>query len=211
MSIHLSKNAWFVVGLVFALGLSVLVATSSADSDAAPAAPSSDRFSVLKSANPAEVQAVGAPSKAALRSVTEYALPGNSGPQPVSEIGVASMPGGKEMAVAKVGQSICVMHEADAGCDEAPNAAAGKLFGARPQDCGSYWVFGLVPDGIEKVQIDRGNDGTIDETLPVVDNVYEGVLKAESSTAIGIDGSGAQSFETGLPLDYYAETNGACS
>jgi hypothetical protein len=209
MSIRISKNVWLVVGLVLALGLSITVASSSADSDSASAEPASDRFSVLTDS--AEIQTVAASSEAALRFVTETALPGNSGPQPVSEIGTASMPSGKEMAVARVGQSMCVMHAADAGCGEALDVVAGKLFGARPRECGSYWVFGLVPDGIQQVQIDRGNDGTIDETLPVVDNVYEGVLKAESSTAIGIDDSGARSFETGLPLDYYAETNGACS
>lgn len=211
MTIRISKYLWFIAGVVLALGLSILVASSSADSNAAQATPAPDQFSVSSPADPAEIQTSAASSEAALHLVTEEVLPGNPGPQPVSEIGVASMPSGKEMPVAKVGQSMCVMHAADAGCGEASDAVAGKLFGARPQGCGSYWVFGLVPDGIEQVQIDRGNDGTIDETLVVVDNVYEGVLQAESSTAIGIDTSGARSFETGLPLDYYAETNEACN
>jgi hypothetical protein len=213
MSIRIQKNVWLVVGIVLAvaLGLSILAASSSADSDAAPAALASDQFSVSNPADSAEIIRVTASSEAALRFVTGTALPGNLSPQPISEIGVASMPSGKEMAVTKIGQSMCVMHGADAGCGETPDVVVGRLFGARPTECGSYWVFGLVPDGVEQVQIDRGNDGTIDETLPVVDNVYEGVLKAESSTAVGVDSSGAQLFETELPLDYYAETNGACN
>lgn len=208
MSIRVPKSVWFATGLVLALGLSILVVSNSADSKAASTA---DQFSVLRPADPAEIQTAATASEAALRTVTETVLPGNSAPQPVSEIGVASMPGGKEMAVAKVGQSMCVMQASNAGCLAASSVVAGKLFGARPQGCGSYWVFGLVPDGIEQVQIDRGNDETINESLPVVDNVYEGVLKATPAVAIGIDSSGAHAFEVELPLDYYAETNGACN
>src|SRR6187200_223718 len=120
MSIRIPKKVWLIAALGVGLGI-LLVALTSPRSHADE--PPADQFSVASPASSEEIEAIGASSKDALSLATEGALPGNSDPQPVSEIGVATMPGGNEMVVAKIGQAMCVMHGADAACHTASNAA----------------------------------------------------------------------------------------
>ncbi|MBS1677706.1 MAG: hypothetical protein JST08_10010 [Actinobacteria bacterium] len=215
MSIRLSSKFWFGTIGAIALFLAALILWGSGNSDAASSKSNSDplsRFSVLHPVGQAGDSVVTSPAApSGLKIAAEAVLPGNTDAQPVSQLGVADMPSGKEMTVAALGRSICVTQEANAACDDAAQAASGELFGARPVACGSYWIFGVVPDGVTQVQIDQGSDGLADVSLPVVDNVYEGTIGAEASTAIGVDSSGAAQFKTAIPVDYYAETNEACN
>lgn len=59
--------------------------------------------------------------------------------------------------------------------------------------------------------MDQGKDGDVESALPVVGNVFEGVLEAAPTSAIGVDGTGQRTFETNVPLDYFAATNEACN
>jgi hypothetical protein len=114
------------------------------------------------------------------------------------------------MTVAAVGNAICVLHNQDAVCNARESAMAGQVLGARPDGCDGYRVMGGVPDGVKQIAIDSDADGGVDITLPVVSNVYEGHLESLHTVARGIGDAGEVLFTTDIPLDYYADTSGAC-
>lgn len=209
------RSRYLLVGgsLLAVLLLSVLVfsdrsgaasetATTSAAEDSA-----AERFSILDS--PIE-GAVPAESQTAVNSLTEVTLPGNDGPLEVSAVGTVRAAGGKDVTVASVGESLCAVQAMNAACGPVDDVANGRLIGARPHSCGQYWVFGLAPDGVKEIEVDQGKDGEIDSVIPVIGNVFEGVLKAAPTSVFGVDDTGQQVFETNVALDYFAATNEAC-
>lgn len=201
--------------LLAGLLLSILVltersgATSEASTLAQPAKSSAaNQFSVLDSS---AIGWIPAENETALTLLTESALPGNDAPVDVSEFGTVTAAGGKNVTVALLGESLCVVQAMNSACGLVDDVADGRLVGARPHSCGYYWVFGLAPDGVNEIQVDQGKAGKVDNAIQVVGNVFEGVLEAASTSLTGINGSGKTVFETSLPLDYFADTNEACS
>lgn len=200
---------------LYAGGLLVLIAILSAlllssRIEAAPEQQAATGFSVLEPATAGRLQALPDETERTLHSISTTGIRGDGEAQSVTQLGVALTADGDEMTVAAVGDGLCVLRAADAACGESRDVFAGRLFGARPRGCGSYWVFGLVPDGVDRVLVDTGADGSVDSSLPVVGNVYEGTLVAAATVALGVDASGETLFRTDIPLDYYAATNGAC-
>ncbi len=202
------RSRYLLISGTLLAGLLLSVLVLSERSGAAPEGSAADRFSVLDS--PA-LDAVPAESQTALESLTEVTLPGNSGPLEVSATGTVKAAGGKNVTVASLGESLCAIQAMNTACGPISDVANGRLIGARPHSCGSYWIFGLAPDGVEQIQVDQGKDGDIESTIPVVGNVFEGVLEAAPTSAIGVDGTGQRTFETNVPLDYFAATNEACN
>lgn len=201
--------------LLAGLLLSILVLSerSGAKSEAStPAQPSESsaakQFSVLDSA---VIDTVPAENGAAVNSLTEATLPGNNGPVDVSEFGTVTAAGGRDVTVALLGESLCAVQAMNSACGLVDDVADGRLVGARPHSCGYYWVFGLAPDGVKGIDVDQGKDGDVDRTIPVVGNVFEGVLEAAPTTVFGVDEAGQKTFETNVPLDYFAATNEACN
>lgn len=202
--------------VVFGATLAALITASffliiASRSGAEPQANSTERFSVLSPATDQMMAAVPKATVAGLNLVTGSVLPGNQDSQGVSAVGFASPPSGETMTVAEVGNDICAVRGLDAGCASADDVAAGRLFGARPDGCGSYWVFGVAPDGVSQISVIEQSSGQREAVLPVSGNVYEGTLNGVSTEALGLDESGNVVFRTQMPLDYYSETNEACS
>ena len=211
------RSRYLLIGGCLLAGLLLSVLALSERSGAAPeesaavqARESSDaeRFSVLDSAT---IDAVPAENTTAVNSLTETTLPGNVGPVEVSAIGTVTAAGGKDVTVAVLGESLCAIQAMNTACGLVDDVADGRLVGARPHSCGHYWVFGLAPDGIKGIDVDQDKDGDIDGTIPVVGNVFEGVLEAAPTTVFGVDEAGQKKFETNVPLDYFAATNEACT
>lgn len=210
------RRRYLLIGGCLLAGLLLSVLVLSERSGAAPevstpvpAPESSDggRFSVLGSAT---IGRVPAENRTSVNSLTEVAQPGNAGPVEVSAIGTVTAAEGKEVTVALIGESLCAIQALDSACGLVDDVAKGRLIGARPRSCGHYWVFGLAPDGVKTIEVDQAKDGDIDSTIPVVGNVFEGVLKAAPTTVTGVDGAGQTAFETNVALDYFAATNEAC-
>lgn len=199
------------LGALLALAAAAAIVLASSDSsDASPEPSTGERFSVLKPVNEERMNAVPDQTRATLAALAESELPGNEAPEAITEVGVSKQQGGNEFAVATLGETVCAVRSADSACEPVRQTSAGELFGARPQGCDTYWVFGVAPDGVTSVQIDSGGDGSVDTTLPVASNVYEGELEAVKTVATGVSESGETLFTTSFPLDYYAETNEAC-
>ncbi|MEZ5076686.1 MAG: hypothetical protein R2725_04510 [Solirubrobacterales bacterium] len=211
------RGNWYLLiggGLVVLLLLVVLVFSdrsgATPDTGTAVLAPddaAAEQFSILSSPI---ASAVPAENRSGVDSLTEGTLPGNSGPAEVSAVGTVRAAGGNDVTVASVGGSVCAVHAMDSGCGLVDDVADGRLIGARPRSCGYYWVFGLAPDGVKEIEVDQGKDGDIDRAIPVIGNVFEGVLEAVPTSINGVDGAGKTMFETNVPLDYFAATNDAC-
>lgn len=177
-------------------------ATVATDVSTEPLAP---KFAVLEPATPAAMGAISEEAKMRLEYMASH--PDLPDPGPVSEIGVVKGSSEGEITVAAVGGAICAfLAEGIGGCDDVQRVTAGQAFGAEPVRCEGYRVLGVVPDGVTSVAVDYGDDGTVDVTLPVTDNVYVGVLEPVLTVARGLDESDNPRFTVEFPLSYYAST-----
>jgi hypothetical protein len=201
-----------VLALLITLGVVAVILTSQStdatdttvatDISTEPLAP---KFAVLEPATPAAMGAISEEAKMRLDYMASH--PDLPDPGPVSEIGVVKGSSEGEITVATVGGAICAfLARGIGGCDDVQRVTAGQAFGAEPVQCEGYRVLGVVPDGVSSIAIDYGDDSTVDATLPVIDNVYVGVLEPVLTVATGLDESGDPRFTLELPLSYYAST-----
>src|SRR5213592_4135913 len=103
MALHSRTTIVVAVGVLLSLvAAAVIVLLASVNSDASPKQSTEERLSVLGPANAERMSAVPAQGRAMLASLAETQLPGNEGPEKVSEVGVAKLPGG-DFAVATLG------------------------------------------------------------------------------------------------------------
>lgn len=171
----------------------------------APAGPLTPRFAVLRPATSAAMDALSPEAKMRLHYMASN--PRLPGPGPVSKVGVVRRANGRDVTVAAIGGAICAfLAHGIGGCDDVRRVVAGQSFGAEPIRCRGYRVLGVVPDGISRIAVDSGDDGSVDVTLPVISNVYLGILEPAATVATGLDTSGNPRFKVEFPLDYYAST-----
>lgn len=74
---------------------------------------------------------------------------------------------------------------------------------------GAMRISGVVPNGITALGVDRHNDGTIEETIPVIENAFTVSLEAVGVVLHGV-GPRAHGFAIKYPLGRLAAANGHC-
>lgn len=189
-------------------GAALALTATDATSAASEPRSTSPSLSVLQPATPNALAAISDEANNRLRFVMSHL--DLRAPESVAAVGVAGS-GRNETTVVAAGGVICAfLVHGIGGCDDRERVEAGQSIGAEPIGCDAYRVLGVVPDGVTKILVDSGSDGTIDTTVPVESNVYIAVLKPAYTTAVGVGPSGQTQFTVEVPLDYYASTNGAC-
>jgi len=71
-------------------------------------------------------------------------------------------------------------------------------------------ISGVVPNGITALGVDRHNDGTIEESIPVIQNAFTVSLEAVGIVLHGV-GPRALGFAIKYPLGRLAAANGNCA
>lgn len=90
------------------------------------------------------------------------------------------------------------------GIDQAAEGLAFSAAPSSPSTCGTYDVFGIMPDGIASLDMDRGGDGSTDGSILITSNVYEATLPPVRTVLA----SENEKVRVVLPLDTYAEMTG---
>lgn len=192
--------ATFGCVLLCALLVSVLVSRSSATDAQDPI----DSFSVLSSSNAKGLAAM--PSH--VQSRVENLSRSPQLAQAPSKVGLAEFSNGQQVAVALIGELICAqgIESGLATCGFPSVAASGGTFSAAPVGCDGYEVVGLMPDGVDRLLVDRHGNGSVDNQIPVQSNVYSATLKPVSTVLMSVD----RKVRVELPLGWYAADNEAC-
>lgn len=168
-----------------------------------------DRFRVLKPATPARMASFPRRAQALLMDLAmRRTLPmGNGSP---SVLGIVRLLDGTSVRLVGVGRTICTFTNSDASCDRASRAAAMQSFSAQAIGCRRYRIRILVPDGITRLSVDSGGDGSIEAVQPVTSNVMQLTLKPTNTLLTGT-GKPDIRMQVRLPLRNYARTNPACT
>lgn len=126
---------------------------------------------------------------------------------PVTAIGRVPRSSGSEITVLEQGQSICVVEFPPglSNCGDAEMVRAGDLYVAAPESCSRVKVLGLVPDGVDVLEVHQS--GRPAGTIEVKSNTYETVVAAEPASLQSPDGS----VRLSIPLDSFAAMSGDCS
>lgn len=186
----------------------LVAAHSSAVSTSGEGAPG-PQLSVLESAAPGALASLPREAQMLLnqaQGLLDVSDSGMSGDN-ISATSVQASPDGAHVAVAAIGDNVCIVQLGLGGaCGDRSAALRGQVFGARPNACGGYHVFGLMPDGVTELMADMDGDRGADRYLPVRSNVYSATLGRENTRLASQDGS----VTVDIPLDVYAKANGAC-
>jgi hypothetical protein len=198
-----SKN---LIALTFALAgvsVSLALALTVGSTEATPANAQPKHLSVLKPVDSEMIAALPPRAKTWLTATETTPYAGGQ----VSLLGSTSIEGG-EIVVATVGNSTCALSlkEEVSACGETERVEDGEIFAASPSGCDAYTVIGMVPDGITELSVDRGADGKVEATLPVVSNVYQGTFESVHTVLRNAAGGVA----INLPLSSYASMNDGC-
>lgn len=132
---------------------------------------------------------------------------------------VASLPsavGTSDIGFAEVNGALCLFAAgaeyqgaAIGSCPSLEQAEEGRGFVVIPDlSPDSVRVVGIAPDGVNRIGVDRGGDGAIDQTVPVASNLYQVDLPPTPSEIVGIAKSGQHSFQVPVPLDRLAAPGG---
>jgi hypothetical protein len=185
----------------------LVVASTVSSSDAGESPSRADVFSVLQPLAAEGLSSLPAGGEDAFGYAGEFGAPAGL----PSEAGTAETPSGDEVLVTGAAARICVQNLATglSNCADSDLAAAGQVysaapdFEASPQGCGAWQIIGLMPDGVESLNV-VAEGAEEPANIPVVDNVYTATV-APVRTILS---SGSISVE--IPLDQFASGNTAC-
>lgn len=191
-----------IVALCAALIIAMSSGATQASGQATQAPGISPQLSVLKKPTSEKLAELPATIRAQIT-----APPAN--PEQIEGIGTVG-----STVVTQVAGRVCTYGAAGGGsCGPIKEALAGELVsvgicgpGIAP---GHAQIVGLMPDGVSSISIDRGSDGTVDESLQVTENVYEASLPTVDTTLSATGNDGAE-YEEALPLAELAKANGTC-
>ncbi len=105
------------------------------------------------------------------------------------------------VVLAQFGRFICAYSEelGMGNCGSMALINEGKLLTYKPA-CPTTTVFGVVPDGVEEVEVAAAESaGKDSQSVPVIGNIYSGEVPS-TDTALSAEGSKGQLFELALPL-----------
>jgi len=182
-----------IFGLVAALAAVLL---SRADDSAAVSSNEvNPSFSVLE---PASEDSKAGMSKESQMWLSETDRAGLGGVAEEPLVAVASTQTAVGSAViAQFGQFICVYSDEleMSNCGSMALINGGKMLTYNPS-CPTTTVFGVVPDGVEEVEVAAGKDS---RSIPVIGNIYSGEIPTTDSV-LSAKGAKGESFELVLPL-----------
>ena len=127
-------------------------------------------------------------------------------PEDITGWGEGETGAGGELTIFEYEDVICMV-ESPRGpklCGATSLAERGELFLASPVSCDEVRVTGLVPDGIDEVELEQ--EGRAAQRVPVVSNIYEAELPTVETT-VSAEG---QSGVVRLPLGPYAGESPGC-
>lgn len=181
-----------LIGLALLLGASKGHATAPRNPD--------ETFEVLGQSGANPVSEASASSGAWLAEIADR------GGAPVTETGAVETSSGHEVVVAATEDEICArdLSTEASNCGSTAMVTQGRIFVATPAGCDAWTVLGVVPNGVDRLNIER--NGAVEGSVPVSSNVYETTLPAEATTLSSADGS----IRIKLPLASYSAQNEAC-
>lgn len=195
---HLLRWVPATLLLVGAIGTIVLIGNSSAEGESRTDRVNEWGFSILK---PVDGEGADLPETAKLLLALS-----ESDKSAVEGIGETTTSARSSVIVVGQDGRICILESRRGlgNCGDAKSVTAGDLYVASPVSCSRVRVIGLVPDGVE--QIDIQQHGHAGEPIEVRDNVYDVVLPAERTSVA----SGGNDIGFTIPLDSFAEMGGGC-
>ena len=169
-----------------------------------------DHFGSLQPATSAAVEALPETVAHALAGLREHAsvnpAQANFATNPVrgtvSALDTTSFGVGSQVGVAEANGELCVFASgpdyqgaAVGDCSSLGQAEAGGAYVTVPgMTEGATRIIGLAPDGVTSIAIDSNEDGSVDQKVPVVDNLYQADVEPVVTTISGLNESGQTIF-----------------
>jgi hypothetical protein len=224
-----SLVAALTIGLVASIGGAAADSRPAADQEVIPIfesprplfigepGPGGSKFGALEPASAALIEAMPETVTTVLASVpmdpSHEPTPGENSRNPIhgavgAVASIESPMGASEIGFAEVNGSLCLFAAgkeyqgaAVGSCPSLDQAEAGRGYVVIPGLSPEYIrVVGVAPDGVAEVGIDSSGDGTVDQKVQVVSNLYQVDLPPNPSEIVGITASGDIAFRVSIPL-----------